>query len=63
VQELNQHHVIWGTPLLHHNVGKAIINHPYFDGLQHPFMVSLGMVIALRTSFIYVLWGFKRENM
>jgi hypothetical protein len=35
VQELNQHHVIWGTPLLHHNVGKAIINHPYFDGLQH----------------------------
>jgi len=48
---------------IENNVGKAIINHPYFDGLQHPFMVSLGMVIALRTSFIYVLWGFKRENM
>ena len=26
------------------NLSKALINHPYFDNLYHPFMVNLGMV-------------------
>ena len=32
-----------------HNVGKTIINHPMFDGLNHPFMVILGMVFPHST--------------
>ena len=27
------------------NVGKTIINHPFFDGLHHPSVVILGMVV------------------
>jgi hypothetical protein len=26
------------------NVKQYLINHPYFDGLYHPFMLILGMV-------------------
>ena len=34
------------------DVRKTILNHPYFDGLYHPFVVKLGMdPIALPTSF------------
>ena len=34
------------------DVRKTIRNHPYFDGLYHPFVVKLGMdPIALPTSF------------
>ena len=38
-----------GTP---GNVGIAIINHPFFDGVYHPFMVIRGMVCYCYTNII-----------
>ena len=38
------------------NVVKTIINHPFGNGLYHPFMVMLGMLMIVLSTFVMVMF-------
>ena len=39
---------------IYHNVGKTIINHPFGNGLYHPFIVKLTVVCDVCDCFINI---------